>query len=94
MTKNDLLNAISEKTQLSKASCEKIIDAMMEEIKNSLLHGEKVTIKGFAVFEVKDRLEREGRNPKTGEVCTFPPVRTAKCRFSKELRDFINGKRE
>ena len=51
-----------------------------------------MTIKGFATFETKERDERQGRNPKTGKVDTYPAFKSVKCRISKNLKDAVNGK--
>jgi DNA-binding protein HU-beta len=92
MTKSELINNIVAKTNLSKTSCEEVIDVFIDEVKDSLLKGDKVSIKSFANFEVNERPEREGRNPKTGQVVTFPAVKTIKCKFSKAIKDELNGK--
>ena len=89
MTKNDILNNISVRAGMSKASCENIIDIFIDEIKNCLIKGEKLVIKGFVVFDVT---ERDGRNPKTNQIMRFPAVKTIKCKISKTFKDAINGK--
>lgn len=92
MTKSDIINNIAEKTGLPKSSCESVIDVFADEVKDCLVNGDKLIIKGFIGFEVSERPEREGRNPKTGEVITFPAVKSVKCKISKAIKDAINGK--
>lgn len=92
MTKSDIINKIADRTSLSKTVCESVIDIFADEVKNCLVDGDKLIIKGFIGFEVSERPEREGRNPKTGEVGTFPAVKSIKCKISKAIKDAVNGK--
>lgn len=92
MTKSDVINNIAARTNLSKTSCETVIDAFADEVKNCLVSGDKLIIKGFIGFEVSERPEREGRNPKTGLVDIFPAVKSIKCKISKAIKDAVNGK--
>lgn len=92
MTKSEIIGKIADMTGLSKSACESVIDCFAEEVKNCLVDGDKLIIKGFIGFEVSERPEREGRNPKTGEVDTFPAVKTVKCKISKAIKDAVNGK--
>ena len=92
MGKNELITNISQKTGLSKASCESVIDTFAEDIRDSLIKGDKIILKGFMSFEVNERPERSGRNPKSGEVVTFPAVKSVKCKVSKAIKDAINEK--
>lgn len=92
MTKSDIINKIADRTGLSKTTCESVIDIFADEVKNCLVDGDKLIIKGFIGFEVSERPEREGRNPKTGEISTFPSVKSVKCKISKAIKDAVNGK--
>lgn len=92
MGKNELITNIAQKTGLPKASCESVIDTFADEIRDSLINGDKIIIKGFMSFEVNEHPKRNGRNPKTGEVCTFPAVKSIKCKISKAIKDAINEK--
>lgn len=92
MTKSDIIDKIANRTKLSKTDCEYVIDVFADEVKNCLVHGDKLIIKGFIGFEVSERPEREGRNPKTGEVGTFPAVKTVKCKISKAIKEAVNRK--
>lgn len=92
MTKSDVINNISDRSGLSKTACESVIDIFSDEVKNCLIKGDKLIIKGFIGFEVSERPERDGRNPKTGEVSTFPAVKSVKCKISKAIKDAVNGK--
>lgn len=92
MGKNELITNISNNTGISKTSCEAVIDEFAEEIKKSLIAGDKVMLKGFMSIEITERPEREGRNPQTGKVVTFPAVKSVKCKVSKAIRDAVNEK--
>lgn len=92
MTKSDIINNISNKTGLTKKDCESVIDAFSDEVKNCLVNGDKLIIKGFIGFEVSEHGERVGRNPKTGNVETFPPSKSVRCKISKAIKDAVNGK--
>lgn len=92
MKKSELATIVSVKTGNTKILTERIIDQFIEEIQSALLAGEKVMLKGLANFEVAVRPARQGRNPKTNEIMTFPAVKTIKCRVSQALKDELNGK--
>lgn len=92
MTKNDIITNIANKTGLPKTSCEAVIDTFANEIQDCLVNGDKIILKGFMSFEVSERPEREGRNPKTGKVTTFPAVKSIKCKVSKAIKDAVNAK--
>lgn len=92
MTKSELITNIASKTGLEKTSCEAVIDTFAEEIQNCLVNGDKIILKGFMSFEVSERPERDARNPKTGEVTTFPAVKSIKCRVCKAIKDAVNAK--
>ena len=90
MTKNELITNIAAKVEIPKSACCSVIDAFAEEIKNCLIKGDKIILTNFMSFEVSEWPEREARNPKTGQVTTFPPVKSVKCRVSKSIKDAIN----
>lgn len=92
MGKNDIVTNMSAKTGLTKIDCEKAIDALAETITESLVGGEKVLIKGFMSIEVNERGERKGRNPKTGDVTTYPATKSVKCRIAQAIKDAVNEK--
>lgn len=92
MKKSDLLNKISNKLGIQRVTCESVLDALVSEITDALVSGDKVSIKGFMTFDLGERAERNARNPATGEIVKFPAVKTIKCKMSKEIRDAINNK--
>lgn len=90
MGKSELLTSISEKCGMTKVDCEKVIDAFAESVTEFLMDGEKIMLKGFMSFEVSERKERRGRNPKTGEVDTFPSTKSIQCKISQAIKDAVN----
>ena len=86
MNKKEFIDAIATKTDSSKAQAERTVRALLEVISETLQKGESITLPGFGTSEVRDRGERTGRNPKTGEelkiaaskVAAFKPAATLK----------------
>ena len=74
--------------------CAAHIDYLTDVFEDVLLEGEKFVLKGFLVAEVTERGARRGRDPNTGEYIDFPPVKSVKCKVSKQIKDLIKNKRE
>ncbi len=72
MNKNELISAVAEKTGLSKKDSEKAINATLDAITAAVAGGEKVQLIGFGTFELRERAEKQARNPRTGETMTVP----------------------
>ena len=89
MNKAELINAVAEKTGLSKKDSEKALNATFDTITASLEAGEKVQLVGFGVFEVKERGERIGRNPKTKEEIKISASRVPGFKAGKALKDAV-----
>lgn len=89
MNKNELVAAIAERSGLSKKDSEKAVTAFMETVQSALAQGEKVSLVGFGTFEVRERSERSGRNPQTGEPITIPATRVPAFKAGKALRESI-----
>lgn len=92
MNKTELIVALAEKTGLSKKDAEKAVNGLVEVITETLVAGKKVQIVGFLSAEVKDRPEREARNPQTKETITIPASKAPVFKAGKSLRDAVNGK--
>ena len=90
MTKAELIDAISEKTKLTKRDVTDAVDTLLESIKSALQKGKKVQLIPFGSFEVRERKKREGRNPKTGERLTIPARKVPAFHAGKDLRDAVN----
>lgn len=91
MNKTDLVAAIAERTELSKKDAEKAVKAFTDVISEELVNGGKIQLVGFGTFEVAERPEREGRNPKTGEPMKIAASRTPKFKPGRVLKDMVNN---
>jgi len=91
MNKTDLVNAVAEKTELSKKDAGKAVDAVFQTIMDSLGEGERVQIIGFGNFEVRTRKARKGRNPQTGEEIQIPETKVPAFKAGKALRDAVKN---
>ena len=78
MNKTELIAAVAEKAELSKKDAEKALKAFTDVVSEELVKGEKIQLVGFGTFEVAEREEREGRNPKTGEKMMIAASRSPK----------------
>lgn len=95
MTKTDLIEKVSEKTAgLTKKQTEIVVNMLFDSIKEALATGDKIEIRGFGSFRIRNRRNREGRNPKTGEAVVVPEKRVPFFKAGKELKDLVDGKIE
>lgn len=92
MNKAELVAALTERTGLAKKDNEKVLNALIETITEELQNGEKISLVGFGTFEVKDRAERMGRNPKTMEELLIPASKAPTFKAGKALKDAVNNK--
>ena len=91
MNKTELISAMSEKSELTKVDTEKALKAFIDTVTEELKNGGKVQLVGFGTFEVTERAERQGRNPKTGETITIPASKSPKFKASRSLKDIVNA---
>lgn len=91
MNKNQLIYTIAEQVTapITKKQIETIVTASFDVIANAVAGGDKVTLVGFGSWEVRDRAEREGRNPQTGETMTIPATKAVKFSAGKALKDLV-----
>ena len=89
MNKTELIAIAAENAGLTKKDTERVLNAALDAITNSLMKGEKVQLSGFGTFEIKDRDERIGRNPRTKEAVTIPATRVPSFKASKALKDIV-----
>ena len=90
MTKADLVEEVAKVTELTRKDSEVIVDTMFESVIKALKTGDKLEVRGFGSFRVRQRNARVGRNPKTGEKVEVPAKRVPYFKPSKELKDLIN----
>ncbi|MGE8355901.1 MAG: HU family DNA-binding protein [Microvirgula sp.] len=89
MKKSELIDAIAASADISKAAAGKALDGAIDALTAALSKGETVTLVGFGTFYVGERAERNGRNPKTGEMIKIPAARSPKFRAGKGLKDAL-----
>jgi nucleoid DNA-binding protein len=87
MTKQQLVEAVSVKTGREQAEVENVLEAVLGSIADALTSNERVDLRGFGSFAVKDKKERQGRNPRTGETITIAAKRNASFKPGKELSE-------
>ena len=92
LRKAKLVETIKNQTGFPKNKSSEIVETVLEIIKRSLESGEDVMISGFGKFCVKEKKERKGRNPATGEAMMLKPRKVVTFKCSGKLRDKINGK--
>ena len=89
MKKAELISAVAEKAGIEKKNAEKAVNAVIDTIKESLAKGEGVQLIGFGSFEVRERPERQSRNPQTGETITVPATKAPAFKAGKALKDAV-----
>lgn len=87
--KQDLINAVAEKTGFSKKESTTVLNTVLNEIESILVSGDKLQLIGFGNFEVRQRSARKGRNPQTGEEITIPASKVPAFKPGKELKDAV-----
>jgi len=90
LTKFQIIGDIAEKTGFTNKKSAETVEIILEIIKSNLASGQDVMISGFGKFCVKEKRERRGRNPETGEDMMLAPRRVVTFRCSRKLRDKIN----
>lgn len=89
MTKAELIREVAERLILRKGDVEKILDAVMGEIRGALGDGQKVELRGLGTFRVTESAPRKGRNPRSGETIDIPAGKRVKFKAGKELQAAI-----
>ncbi len=92
LTKANLVDSIYEQLDFSKTKSAQLVESFLEAIKKTLENGEDILISGFGKFCVKEKNERRGRNPATGEDLALGARRVVTFRCSTVLKDKMNGK--
>jgi len=87
VTKQQLIDAVVSNSDRPKQEVETVVDSLLGEIGKALQSGERVDLRGFGSFIVKDKAARHGRNPKTGETIQIAARKSATFKPSKELGD-------
>ena len=90
ITKSDLIEQLSNTAKLPKGKAELVVNIMFDCMVDALQRGERIEIRGFGSFEVRDYKSYEGRNPRTGEPVHVSAKRLPFFKIGKELRERIN----
>jgi len=90
MNKSDLMEALSRETGLPKVKAEEVVNTVFDQMADALADGERVEIRGFGSFKVKDYKGYIGRNPKTGELIQVSPKKLPFFKCGKELKDRVD----
>ena len=90
MNKNDLIDAVAERTSLAKSDAARAVEAVLGTIADSLKKGDVVTLSGFGAFATKTRAARTGRNPRTGEAIQIAASRVPGFKAGKGLKDDVS----
>ncbi|MGB9824649.1 MAG: HU family DNA-binding protein [Candidatus Hydrothermia bacterium] len=87
MRKQDIVDEIYQQTGLPKKDIQLVVNLFLDSLKKAFLREDRVELRGFGVFEVKQRKSRIGRNPKTKEVINIPPRKVVTFKPSKLMRE-------
>ena len=90
MNKTELVSAVADAAELSKADAARAIDAFIEVISKTLKSGDTITLVGFGTFTVRERAARQGRNPQTGDTIKIKASKNPAFKAGKALKDAVN----
>jgi len=89
MTKKDLILKIADETQIKQIDVKKVVQKTFDYIISALEKGEKIELRNFGIFKIKQRKSRTGRNPRTGQVVPVPPHRVVVFKPGLEMKKRI-----
>ena len=90
MNKSQLIKSVADKSELSQKQVTEALSLIEDTLIETLKTGEKVQLSGFGTFEVRERAERKGRNPKTGEVVSVPACKYLAFVSAKAVKENLN----
>ncbi len=90
MNKAELIDAMADAADISKAAAGRALDGMVEAVTNALNEGDQVSLVGFGTFSVRERAARTGRNPQTGETINIKASKMPAFKAGKALKDAVN----
>ncbi|WP_312767930.1 HU family DNA-binding protein [Pseudoxanthomonas mexicana] len=90
MNKTELIDAVADEAEVSKAEAGRTVDAVISSITKALKKGDSVTLVGFGTFQVRKRAARTGRNPKTGDTIKIKASKNPAFKAGKALKDAVN----
>ncbi|MES9958896.1 MAG: HU family DNA-binding protein [Sedimenticola sp.] len=90
MNKTELIDAMADAADISKAAAGRALDGMVEAITDALKNGDQISIVGFGSFSVRERAARTGRNPQTGATIQIAASKNPAFKAGKALKDAVN----
>jgi DNA-binding protein HU-beta len=87
MIKSDIVDRVAELTDVPRVKAAEAVDTIIEAMKNALCAGKRIELRGFGVFQVRDRKKGVGRNPKTGVEVAITPGKTVRFKPGKDLKN-------
>ncbi len=87
MIKADIVDRVVEVSEISRVKAALAVDTIFQSMKSALRTGKRIELRGFGVFQVRDRKKGVGRNPKTGVEVAITPGKTVRFKPGKELKD-------
>jgi integration host factor subunit beta len=90
MNKAELITKVSEKANVTQKVAKVIVDTLFDGMKESLEKGDRIEIRGFGSFVVRNYGGYKGRNPKTGDIVEVPPKKLPFFKVGKELKEMVN----
>jgi len=90
VNKAELIEAVADKNEMTKAAATRAVDSVLGTITDALVSGDQVTLVGFGTFQVRDRAARVGRNPRTGEAIDIKASKIPSFKAGKALKDAVN----
>ena len=90
VNKSQLIDKVAENADITKASANRAVDAIIEAVSDSLKSGDTVQLIGFGTFSVRERSARTGRNPQTGQEINIPAAKVPGFKAGKALKDAVN----
>ncbi len=91
MNKSELIQALAEKSGIASELARNVVETTIELMKQQLMGGGRIEIRGFGSFEMREYKAYKGRNPKTGESVSVKPKRTPFFKCGQDLKDMLNG---
>ncbi len=91
MTKSELIDAVAQRTNITKSRAEQVVNCVFNAMTAALENGEGIEIRGFGSFTVRQYKSYNGRNPRTGKPVPVPEKRLPFFKVGKELKELVNG---
>jgi len=91
MIKADIVNRVADVSDVPRVKAAEAVDTILEAMKTALSEGKRIELRGFGVFQVRDRKKGVGRNPKTGVEVAIEPGKTVRFKPGKELKNLSDS---